>query len=231
VAYSHSSKARLTWRDLGRYPADSLFDRIGRAVCAAGCVPRKELYEAWEVARRVRRRFRGGRVVDLCAGHGLLGQLLLILDDSSPEAVAVDTAIPPSAGPLHDALAAAWPRLDGRVRFAQGGVDNVAVEKDDLVVASHACGALTDAVLDAAAAAGARVAVLPCCHNLSVNDEGPLSGWLDGTLAIDVMRVVRLQQRGYRVWTHTIAADVTPKGRLLIAERSGGIAQHDQEHA
>jgi len=60
-----SSRGRLTDRDLDRFPGGALFDRIARAACHAGCLPRKELYEAWEVARRVRRLFRGGRIVDL----------------------------------------------------------------------------------------------------------------------------------------------------------------------
>ncbi len=79
-AFSPASRARLTDRDLDRFPGDTLFDRIARAVCRAGCLPRKELYEAWEMARRVRRLFRGGRVVDLGAGHGLLAQVMLLLD-------------------------------------------------------------------------------------------------------------------------------------------------------
>jgi hypothetical protein len=29
---------------------------------------------------------------------------------------------------------------------------------------------------------------------------------------------MRLEQRGYRVWTQTIPADITPKNRLLIGE-------------
>ena len=81
--FSPASRGRLTPRDLGRFPGHTLFDRIGRAVCAAGCLPRKELYESWEVARRVRRLLRGGRIVDLGAGHGLLAQIMLLLDDSS----------------------------------------------------------------------------------------------------------------------------------------------------
>src|SRR5262245_26211787 len=67
--FSPSSKNRLTTHDLDRFPTRSLFDRLGRAVCEAGCLPRKELYESWEVARRARRWFRGGRVIDLGAGH------------------------------------------------------------------------------------------------------------------------------------------------------------------
>jgi len=94
--FAPSSKARLTSHDLARFPAGTHFDRIARAVCAAGCLPRKELFEAWEVARRVRRRFRGGRIVDLCAGHGLLGQIMLLLDDSSSGVLAGDHRLPPS---------------------------------------------------------------------------------------------------------------------------------------
>jgi hypothetical protein len=93
-SFSHDSKNRLTVHDLGRFPTNSLFDRIGRAVCEAGCLPRKELYEAWEVARRARRRFRGGRVVDLAGGHGLLAHIMLLLDGTSPSAVVVEQAIP-----------------------------------------------------------------------------------------------------------------------------------------
>jgi hypothetical protein len=40
---------------------------------------------------------------------------------------------------------------------------------------------------------------------------------MDGTIAIDAMRAVRLEQHGYRVWTQTIPAEITPKNRLLIA--------------
>jgi hypothetical protein len=48
--FSPSSKARLTGHDLDRFQGETLFDRIARATCEAGCLPRKELYEAWEVA-------------------------------------------------------------------------------------------------------------------------------------------------------------------------------------
>ena len=216
--FSPSSKARLTEYDLGRFPGESLFDRLARAVCHAGCLPRKELYEAWEMARRVRRVFRGGRVVDLGAGHGLLAHALLILDNSSPDAVIVDVTLPASSRTLHDALVHAWPRLEGRFAFEQRSLDTVALSPGDLVVSSHACGALADLVLDQAVAAGARVAVLPCCQNLAVNDTGDLSGWIDGSLAVDIMRAVRLEQRGYRVRTQTIPEPITAKNRLLLGE-------------
>ncbi len=216
VTYSLSSKARLTERDLDRFPGASLFDRLARAVCRAGCLPRKELYEAWEMARRIRRVFRGGRIVDLAAGHGLLAHVLLILDNSSPGAISVDTTLPPSSRRLHEVLVDTWPRLAGRIAFVEGPLESVVLSGDDVVVSAHACGALADLVLDRAAAAGARVAVLPYCHDLTVNDRGPLTGWVDGPLAVDVMRAVRLEQSGYRVRTQTIPAFITLKNRLLL---------------
>lgn len=218
MAFSPSSKARLTVRDVDRFPGDSLFNRIARTVCEAGCLPRKELYEAWETARRVRRAFRGGRVVDLAAGHGLLGQLLLILDDTSPQAVLVD-ASPPASGPkLHAVLVREWPRLAGRVVAVTGTLDSFPLHASDLVVSSHACGALTDTVLALARAARARVAVLPCCHDRATCDTGGLTGWLDDALAIDAVRAQVMRAGGYAVRTQTIPAAITPKNRLLLAE-------------
>jgi hypothetical protein len=115
IAFRHGSKTRLTRYDLARFPGDTLFDRVGRVVCEVGRLPRKELYEAWEVARRVRRWCRGGRVIDVAGGHGLLAHLMLLLDDSSPGAIVVDPS-PSMSGPtLHEALATAWPRLERRV--------------------------------------------------------------------------------------------------------------------
>ena len=216
MAFRAASKTRLTQFDLDRFPGDTLFDRLARAVCHAECLPRKELYEAWEMARRVRRLFRGGRVVDLGAGHGLLAHTLLVLDDSSPGALAVDKTRPPSSARLHDALVRAWPRLCDRVEFAARELDAVEIVSSDIVVSSHACGALTDVVLERAVQARARVAVLPCCHDFNACDDGGLTGWVDPALAIDITRAARLAQQGYQVWTQTIPGTITPKNRLLI---------------
>ena len=217
MTFSPGSRGRLTRRDRGRFAGGSVFDKIALAVCEAGCLPRKELFEAWEVARRARRLFRGGRIVDLGAGHGLLAQVMLILDDSSPAAIAIDKAQPPCASRVHDAMVAAWPRIAGRVSFLEGDLDSVALGPDDIVVSSHACGGLSDVVIDRASAAGARLALLPCCHDFEACDAGSLAGWLDRSLAIDVLRVVRLESRGYRVWTQSIPTEITPKNRLILA--------------
>jgi hypothetical protein len=217
MMFSHASKGRLTARDLGRFSSNTLFDRVGRAVCEAGCLPRKELYEAWEVARRARRGFRGGRVIDFGAGHGLLAHLMLLLDDSSPEALAVDVKVPPSAARIQAALVRSWPRLAGRVTRTTGDAGAFTIQPDDVVVSCHACGAFADQVIAMATAAHARIAVMPCCHDVETCDTGDLTGWMDPALAIDSVRVMRLRALGYRVRTQKIPDAITPKNRLILA--------------
>ncbi len=217
-AFAPGGRGRLTNYDLGRFAGETLFDRLGRALCQAGCLPRKELFESWEMARRVRRLLRGRRVVDVAGGHGLLAGILLLLDNSSPSAVVVDTALPPSHTKVYEALVGVWPRLAGRVTFLEQPLEHTDIASDDLVVSSHACGALTDRVLERAVSVRARVAVLPCCHNLDTLEDGNLAGWVDPSLAIDLVRAMRLRQQGYRIWTQTIPQRITPKNRLLIGE-------------
>lgn len=214
-----STKSRLTEKQLSVFPGDTLFERLARAVCRAGTLPGKELFEAWEVARRVRRIFRGGRVVDLACGHGLLAHILLLLDDSSPEALAVDLDFNANTRRLSRVIIERWPRLKDRVYFNRSRVEDFKLGPDDLAVSVHACGGLTDTIIDRAARAGARLAVLPCCHDTKTGDMGGLDGWLDGPLAIDITRAARLRAAGYTITTRTIPADITPKNRLLIAQK------------
>jgi len=213
-----SSKNRLTPRQQSFFPGNNLFDKIARAVCRAGTLPRKELYEAWEMARRVRRRYRGGRVIDLACGHGLLAHIMLILDDSSKTAIAVDNEIPLNAGKLSGELITSWPRLKNRVIYKQVPVQEITILPDDIVVSAHACGSLTDLIIDKAIEQHARLAVLPCCHDLKESSTDGLEGWMDKTLAVDTVRAVRLRSKGYQIVTQKIPNDITPKNRLLMGE-------------
>jgi hypothetical protein len=211
-----STRSRLTEKQLSAFPGNSLFDKIARAVCRAGTLPGKELYESWETARRVRRKYRGGRIMDLAGGHGLLAHIMLLLDDTSPEAIVLDSRIPKNARRLSAEIMKTWPRLSNRIQYIEADLNDVEILPDDLVISVHACGMLTDQVLGLAMKARARVAVLPCCHNIEISDTNGLEGWIDGTLAVDVTRAAKLRAAGYIVMTRTIPKDITPKNRLLM---------------
>jgi len=218
VTFGAGSRNRLTSHDRGRFDDDTLWSRVGRAVCDAGALPRKELFESWEVARRVHRLLRRHprrRVVDLACGHGLTGALLLLLDPRLPVGLGVDRRVPPVATLLHEALCRTWPSLRDRWQLAQGDVETVPLGADDVVVSVHACGGLTDQVLQRATGVGAVVAVLPCCH--VVDPHHPLAAWVDPALAVDLDRAARLQAAGWQVRTARIDPAITPKNRLLLA--------------
>lgn len=143
---------------------------------------------------------------------------MLILDDTSPSAIAVDRKLPPSAARLAAALSKAWPRIEGRITFEERAIEDIALSAEDVVVSAHACGSSTDLVLNRAATARARVVVLPCCHDEATCDTGGLSGWMDAALAIDATRARNLAEHGYKVRTQLLPSTITPKNRLLMGE-------------
>ena len=127
-----------------------------------------------------------------------------------------DARIPKNARRLSASLIDKWPRLINRIQYIESDIDDVKILPDDLVMSVHACGQLTDQVIALAVKAGAKVAVLPCCHHIASSDTNGLEGWIDGPLAVDVTRAAKLRAAGYTVLTRTIPDDITPKNRLLM---------------
>lgn len=220
MTFNPASRSRLTSYDLKYFQGTTLFDRIGRVLCEPCCVPRKELFESWEFAKRIQRRHRhqGGRVLDLACGHALVAHFLLLLDDTLESALAVDRRVPQSAARISEALVGTWPRLAGRIQIVEQEIEQVEVRADDLLVSAHACGGLTDEILSKAISASARVVVMPCCQSIGKNDRGGMDGWLDPDLAVDVTRAARLRAHGYAVHTRRIPESITPKNRLLFGD-------------
>ena len=223
AVHGPGSRNKLTPSHARFYAGDAIVDIAGRALCAVHCLPRKELHEAYEMAMRVSARSDGGgRVIDLCCGFGLLAQLLLVVDERFTRAVAVDRWLPKNHAIVHEALVGAFPAIAGRVAFVQAPLDDAVIDAGDVVVSAHACGSLTDDVFARAVDAGARAAVLPCCHRTRVRDD--LRGHADPAAVIDDERVQRLRALGYDVDVDAIPAEVSPKNRLLLA-RPGGAAR------
>lgn len=216
-----AERHRLAPYHRDRFPSQSLHDVVARLVCDAACLVEKEWHESWAVARKVLRRHRGGPVVDLAGGHGLAAFLILLQDRDTPEARVVDTRVPDSVGRLREVLAVRWPGLVARWRFLPGDLAGASIPTDARLLGIHACGGLTDVILERAVAHAVRVAVLPCCHSRSRQDAGGLDGWLAHDVAVDVVRARRLAEHGFEVHTTTIDDRITPKNRLLIGTPRG----------
>ncbi len=217
------SKNRLTPQSAALFAGHSLFDEIARTVCAAGVLPRKELYESWQFAKRVTRHVSGDRLVDLCAGHGLVAPILLLLDKRLQHALSLERAPPKSAAKIRKVMCTRWPALEKTWTLQSVDLNAIELRTTDLVTAVHACGGLTDQVLANAMKAHAAVAVMPCCHE--VEGVAFLRNWLPGPLAIDTLRAARLAAAGYRVFTHHIDAEVTPQNRVLLAHEAAGAVE------
>ena len=111
------SRSKLTPRDAPHFASlPPLLGEVADAVSSAACLPRKELFEAWEVATRIDAAFpSASRVADLAAGHGLLSWMLLLLARSrghARTAVCVDATMPPSSEALATCFLDAWPELE-----------------------------------------------------------------------------------------------------------------------
>ncbi|GAB5359384.1 hypothetical protein AAMO2058_000539300 [Amorphochlora amoebiformis] len=229
------SHSKLSEKDAAMFQGDSVFAELGKTVCAAGCIPRKEFYESWEVAHRVHAQFEEyRRFVDLAAGHGLLSYMLLMLDPhGNRTALCIDTVMPPSAVKLHTTFVQRHPNLGPRHRYVTGNMAQLNGADDSVLVSVHACGGLTDLVLSMAINASAPLAVVPCCHSLKMpRPRSPKRhliftsenrdkfvhtfGLTDG---IDNFREDTLKSYGYSVTSERIPKTITEKNRLIMAEK------------
>jgi len=236
---------KLQASDARHFVGDTMFDRCARATCAAGVnMPKKELLENWTLASMIHDRYwarAGGdaapptsaappaRVVDVASGHGLLGWFLLALCAASqrPAVFAVDRRMPDSAAALRDSFGEAFPALPARHRYVVADAADVdARGGDTLVLALHACGGLSDLVIDAAVGGGASLCLVPCCHSLKTAKMAPerlaaarraVDGGAGLDDALDGQRVAYLEERGMVVDATKLPEDITPKNTVLFA--------------
>ncbi|MCO4773931.1 MAG: methyltransferase domain-containing protein [Deltaproteobacteria bacterium] len=200
------------------FPTDSLPDRLARSLAEHRVVHIKELLESFEFYYRVRRRVRRPTIVELCAGHGLVGLIFALCDRSVTRVELVDSRQPATYSRIREAVTSIGPWVADKVSYREVSLDeSTELPEGAGVVLAHACGALTDLGLDCAIAAGAPVAAMPCCYGKARGPRVPTMTQVFGRAAnIDITRSHRLAEAGYQVdWTH-IPRAITPMNRILI---------------
>lgn len=93
--------------------------RLARALAARGAVDTKEWLEAAELFHRLRRRLRRHTLVDLAAGHGLMGLLFGAFEPTVQRVVLVDRRRPPSYQAVLEAACEVAPWLLAKVTYLQ----------------------------------------------------------------------------------------------------------------
>jgi len=213
-----SSRKRLHPGSAKNFPADTAHDRIARALCAANCIPRKELFESWSFVHRIRRRLDALVVWDLCAGHGLVAFLLALLEPELTSIRAIDKRKPLSFERIRAALAPLGEERIAKVVFEERSLEALEPPPGRVFfTAVHACGRRTDRAIALAIAARSSIAVLPCCHDASdVAMPGALRPRWSKRESVDIARIFRLDAAGYRTVSARVDDEVTQCADAII---------------
>jgi len=186
-------------------------------------------------------------IQDLCSGHGLTGLLFMACNPPGKQSnqktklrtVLTDQTEPQSHSMLKKIIAeiCPWVAEEGAVLFRAAPLEeftahaaqdlsnnsdnNINRNQATIIISTHACGSLTDQVLQYAMnVQAASLAVMPCCY--TGTDAGVPYGvrrMLGVGVSADVRRCFELQELGYHTDLAAIPRAVTAMNRIIVAER------------
>lgn len=201
------------------FPGDDLGNRFVRALAERGAVPMKEVLESFEFFAAVRKDVRAPVMVDLCAGHGLVGVLFALYERKVQRVQLVDSKPPASRNLVLQAAAEVGPWTAAKIELRDQRIEAFADEMPAgaSAVSVHACGIRTDRCIDIGLGAGGAIAVMPCCRSKRQSPHSATVGRALGfDLAIDIDRTYRMESGGLTVRWVEIAKAITPMNRVLV---------------
>jgi hypothetical protein len=201
------------------FTGDDLAHRFVRAMGELRAVPMKEILESFEFFAAVRREVRREVVIDLCAGHGLVGVLFALYEREVKQVWLVDWRPPASRERVLEAAASVGPWVREKIQLHDRKIETLDGELPvgAAMVSVHACGHRTDRCLDLGMQSGGPMAVMPCCRSKRKSTSSQaVAQHLGHDLAIDIDRTYRLEAAGYHVRWGAIPEVITPQNRVLI---------------
>ncbi len=154
-------------------------------------------------------------LIDACTGDGKAG-LEFSIDRNVSRIIFVDIKEPRR-----------FQRNVSRLRIPfevnREGIETLLIPENSALIAVHACGMLTDIVLEKATQARIPVAVMPCCYNAHMKQydlrQSPESRRLLYAHEKDYYDAIRarfLEEQGYKAQIVQISPRITPMNNVLI---------------
>lgn len=159
------------------------------------------------------------KFLDLCCGNGLLG--MYIATKTGKQVLATDTRKTTKYRRLEVAMGQAYDLIT--YSFRQADIQKESFDDDisenSALVSIHACGQLTDRLIELALQHQKPFAVMPCCHK----NEDPYftpkdMPRRDGSVALyhDRVRLQYLREQGFDAHCATIDKRITSCNRIII---------------
>jgi len=168
-------------------------------------------------------------IYDFCSGHGLTGMLFAACNPPREDRIVmthlVDIAQPPSHQVLKDMIAEVCPWVSDNIQFHTMDLEEFSsmpksTDACRIVIATHACGTLTDKVLEEAVKMECcAIAAMPCCY--TGTDKGVPHGIKRAhgvAWAADIKRTYFLHSHNFHTDYSTIPVEITPLNRIIVAE-------------
>lgn len=238
------SKSKLVDGDARGFEASGRSGDMDLLLCEVGArlsvdlshaLRRKELFEAHAVASLVQNQgdVFPKKIVDFCAGCGLLAAFLVLMDPRR-QVRCIDKQQSGLAERLLRSLSRRWPDLASRIVWEEQDVRSPKMQlpTDCFVVSCHACAVLSDDAIYAATKCGAcrPLVVLPCCYKKKIRPAEKLGRtwadwpWLEngsvnclGPAAVNAARLRHLNHLGYSASLQYIDSNITPMNAAIVA--------------